>query len=161
MFALKSPDERSFRQTWKYRQWLWLPSTLMIFTLDNSVIFGFFYILIKASSFSGIFLLQIQFIPDKLFLSLLAAVVSCCTLDDSCIYDDDAFTGGSSASLLKMIPRSIKHGTICKLEPIIYCLCCCGCWDQSSSHLEEIKQLSFSYSLHHQAKPNLSQAQDV
>ena len=51
---------------------------------------------------------------------------------------------------------SKEHQTICKLQPIIYCLCWCGCWDQSSSDLEEIKQLSFSYSLHHQAKPNLN-----
>ena len=41
---------------------------------------------------------------------------------------------------------SKEQQTICKLQPIIYCLCWCGCWDQSSSDLEEIKQLSFSYS---------------
>ena len=94
----------------------------MIFTQDNSVIFGFFYILIKGSSFSWIFLLQIQFIPDKLFLSLLAALGSCCTLDDSCIYDDDddALTGGSSASLLKMIQRSIKQFVSCSQSFIVY-----------------------------------------
>ena len=101
-------------------------SPLMIFTQDNSVIFGFFYILIKGSSFSWIFLLQIQFIFDKLFLSLLVIcqliMLQCCTLDDSCIYDDDddALTGGSSASLLKMIQRSIKQFVSCSQSFIVY-----------------------------------------
>ena len=96
-------------------------SPLMIFTQDNSFIFGFFYVLIKSSSFSGIFLLQIQFISDKLFLSLLATVVSCCTLDDSCISDDDdALTGCSSATLLKMIQRSIKQFVSCSQSFIVY-----------------------------------------
>ena len=130
-------------------------STLMIFAQDNSVLFGLFCSLIKSPSFSRIFLLQIQFIFDKLFLSSLATLRSCCTLDDSCIYDDDDALNWWLICII-VEDDSKEHQTICKLQPIIYCLCWCGCWDQSSSDLEEIKQLSFSYSLHHQAKPNLN-----
>ena len=132
-------------------------TTLMIFTQDNSVIFGFFHILIKASSFSGIFLLQIQFIPDKLFLSLLAAVVSCCTLDDSCLHIWWWWCVHWWLICIIVEDDTKEHQTICKLQPIISCLCWCGCWDQSSSDLEEIKQLSFSYT----QSPSPGQAQPL